>query len=211
MSCTPYQLSAITTACGSNVPSIKKIWVGAFDSAVIKHSVTSSTTTDYADVDLLDDGATPTPALITDEDGKHIIVDIKNAALASGAQPWVEFGFRKNTCSANSEMTVSDNGTHYFTNSLNMVFSKQDSAKRLAIQALASGDCSAIYQDGNGNYFMIGLDDAVNLTTATATTGTAVGDNNQYELTMSEESGILPVPLLATEAEDIIATLTGVS
>ena len=34
MACTPYQLSAITTACGSNVPSIKKIWVGAFGSAV---------------------------------------------------------------------------------------------------------------------------------------------------------------------------------
>ena len=208
MACTPYQLSAITTACGSNVPSIKKIWVGAFGSAVIKHDIVSSTAGDYADVTLLDDGATPTPALITDEDGKHIIVDIKSAALASNADKWVEFSFRKNTCSAGSEMTLNDNGTYYWTNTLNMLFSKQDSAKRLAIQALASGDCSAIYQDGNGNYWMIGLDDPVNLSSASATTGTAVGDNNQYELAMSEEAAVMPIPLKADQATTIIAALT---
>lgn len=207
MACTPYQLSAITTACGSNVPSIKKIWVGAFGSADIKHSITSATAGDYADVDLLDDGES-TPTLITDEDGKHIIVDIKSAALASGADKWVEFSFRKNTCSVGSEMTLNDNGTYYWTNTLNMLFSKQDSAKRLAIQALASGDCSAIYQDGNGNYWMIGLDDPVNLSSASATTGTAVGDNNQYELAMSEEAAVMPIPLLASAAETIIAALT---
>ena len=207
MACTPYQLSAITTACGSNVPSIKKIWVGAFGSADIKHSITSATAGDYADVDLLDDGATP-PVLITDEDGKHIIVDIKSAALAGGADKWVEFSFRKNTCSAGSEMTVNDNGTYYWTNTINMLFSKQDSAKRLAIQALASGDCSAIYQDGNGNYWMIGLDNPVNLSSASATTGTSVSDNNQYELAMSEEASVMPVPLLASAAETIISTLT---
>lgn len=207
MACTPYQLSAITTACGSNVPSIKKIWVGAFGSADIKHSITSATAGDYADVDLLDDGES-TPTLITDEDGKHIIVDIKSAALATGADKWVEFSFRKNTCSVGSEMTLNDNGTYYWTNTLNMLFSKQDSAKRLAIQALASGDCSAIYQDGNGNYWMIGLDDPVNLSSASATTGTAVGDNNQYELAMSEEAAVMPIPLLASAAETIIAALT---
>ena len=207
MACTPYQLSAITTACGSNVPSIKKIWVGAFGSADIKHSITSATAGDYADVDLLDDGES-SPTLITDEDGKHIIVDIKSAALASGADKWVEFSFRKNTCSVGSEMTLNDNGTYYWTNTLNMLFSKQDSAKRLAIQALASGDCSAIYQDGNGNYWMIGLDDPVNLSSASATTGTAVGDNNQYELAMSEEAAVMPIPLLASAAETIIAALT---
>lgn len=207
MACTPYQLSAITTACGANVPSIKSIWVGAFGSAVIKHDLVSSTATDYADVDLLDDGNTENPQLIVD-DGKHIIVDIKSAALDANADKWVEFAFRKNTCSASSEMTINDNGTFYWTNTLNMLFSKQDSAKRLAIQALASGDCSAIYQDGNGNYWFIGLDDPVNLSSASATTGTAVGDNNQYELAMSEEAAVMPIPLKADQAKTIIAALT---
>ena len=130
-------------------------------------------------------------------------------ALASGADNWVEFAFRKNTCSAGSEMTVNDNGSHYFTNSVNMVFAKQDSTKRLSIQAMASGDCSVIYLDGNGNYWMIGLDNEVSLSTATATTGTSVSDTNQYELTLNEESAVMPVPVL--NAATILATLTGAS
>lgn len=208
MACTSYKLTQITTSCGSNIPSIKKMWVGAFESAVIKHDMASATEADYADVDILMDGAS-TPAPVLDADGNKIIVDIKNAALATGADEWVEFAFRKNTCSADTEMTVNDNGSHYFTNSVNMVFARQDSAKRLNIQALASGDCSVIYQDGNNNYWFIGLDQPVNLTTATATTGTAVGDSNQYDLVLAEESAIMPVPVLASVAETIISTLTG--
>lgn len=204
MACTAYKLTAITTSCGSNIPSIKRIWVGAFGAAVIKHSVTSDTATDYEDVDLLMDGTTP----VVDNDGKHIIADIKNAALAQNADAFVEFAFRKNTCSAGSEMTTNDNGTFYWTNSVNMVFAKQDASKRLAVQALASGDCTVIYEDGNGNFWMIGLDDPVNLNTATADTGTAVGDSNQYSLTVAEQTSVLPIPLLAANAETIISALT---
>ena len=204
MACNSIKISAITASCGSNVPSIKKLWVGAFDSAVIKHNVASETAGDYADVDILMDNTDP----VLDDDGNKIIVDIKNAALASGADSWVEFGFRKNTCSATTEMTVNDNGSHYFTNALNMVFAKQDSTKRLNIQSLASGECSCIYQDGNNNYWFIGLDQGVTLTTASATTGTAATDANQYELVLSEDAAIMPVPVLASAAETIIATLT---
>ena len=204
MACNTVKLSAIVTSCGSNVPSIKKLWVGAFESAVIKHNVASETAGDYADVDIQMDGTDP----VLDDDGNKIIVDIKAAALATDADAWVEFGFRKNTCSASTEMTVNDNGSHYFTNALNMVFAKQDSAKRLNIQSLASGECSCIYQDGNNNYWFIGLDQAVTLTSASATTGTAATDANQYELVLSEDAAVMPIPLLASAAETIVETLT---
>jgi hypothetical protein len=108
-------------------------------------------------------------------------------------------------------MTVNDNGSHYFTNTLNMVFARQDWQKRLAIQALASGDCSVIYEDGNGNYWMLGLDEPVTLTTASSDTGTAVGDSNQYTLAMSEDSAILPVPINAANVTTIVNKLLGVS
>ncbi len=205
MACKSIKLSAIETSCGSNIPSIKRIIVGAYESAVIKHNVASATEADYEDVTVQTVGGTP----VTDDDNNKIIENIKNAALATGADNWVEFAFRKNTCSADTEMTVNDNGSHYFTNSVNMVFAKQDTGKRLNVQALASGDCSVIYQDGNNNYWFIGLDQPVNLTTATATTGTAVGDSNQYDLVLAEESAIMPVPILASVAETIIATLKG--
>jgi len=205
--CTAYYLTGIQTSCNSNKPSIRRILVGEFGSTTIKHDMGSQTAGDYADVtiQMKADGTTP----VTDSDERHIIKDIINVSAPAEGHEWVEFLFRKNTCSASSEMTTNDNGTFYWTNSINMVFAKQDWEKRLAIQALASGDCSVIYEDGNGNWWMLGLDDAVSLTTATANTGTALGDNNQYELTMSEESAILPVPLNAQNAQTIVTTLLG--
>ena len=93
-------------------------------------------------------------------------------------------------------MTVNDNGTHYFTNALNMVLAKQDTNKRLNIEALASGDCMCIYLDGNNNYWVIGTDQPVNMTTVSATTGTAATDSNQYELVLSEDAPSMPIQLV---------------
>lgn len=207
MACTAYYLTAISTSCGSNIPSVKRILVGAFGSTTIKHDMASQTATDYEDVNIQMKGDGTTP--VTDLDQRHVIKDIINCSAPATGNEWVEFQFRKNTCSASSEMTVNDNGSFYFTNSINMVFAKQDWQKRLAIQALASGDCSVIYEDGNGNYWMLGLDEPVTLTTASANTGTAVGDSNQYELTMSEDSAVLPVPINAANATTIVNRLLG--
>ena len=200
MACKSFKLSAINTSCGSNVPSLKNIWVGAFDSV--------EWTFTYVQVD---DPDNPGQTIdYVDADGNKVIESITGATLKSGEDLFVEFGFRKNTCSADSEMTVNDNGSHYFTNSVNMVFAKQDAAKRLNIQALASGDCTVLYKDGNNVVWVIGVDAEATLETATATTGTAVSDNNQYELTISETSGIMPIPVAAANVDSVIAALTTV-
>lgn len=198
MACKSFKLSAINTSCGSNVPSLKNIWVGAFDSVEWAFS--------YVQVP---DPENPQQTIdYVDEDGNKVIESITGATLKNGEDLFVEFGFRKNTCSADTEMTVNDNGSHYFTNSVNMVFAKQDAAKRLNIQALASGDCTVLYKDGNNIVWVIGVDAEATLETATATTGTAVSDNNQYELTISETSGIMPIPVAAAKVDTVIAALT---
>lgn len=179
MKCTPYKLSAITTSCGSNIPSIKQMWIGNFGSV------------------------TPTYAYVTgvtDADGNQVIENVTNLELdATAPEYWVEYSFRKNTCSASSEMTINDNGSHYFTNALNMVFAKQDTNKRLNVEAVASGDCSAIYLDGNGKYWILNLDAEVTLTTATADTGTAVGDSNQYTLVLSQDAATMPIEIVGDQ------------
>lgn len=180
MKCTPYQLSSITTSCGSNIPSIKQMWIGNFGSVTPTYTYVTG---------------------VTDADGNQIIESVSALAL-DGTTPeyWVEYAFRKNTCSASSEMTINDNGSHYFTNALNMVFAKQDTNKRLNIEAVASGDCSAIYLDGNGKYWIMNLDAEVTLTTATANTGTAVGDSNQYELVLSQDAATMPIEIVGTQS-----------
>lgn len=184
MACNTRKLSEIVTSCGSNIPSIKKMWIGGYDTVLHPSGITYKNTTE------------------TDEDGNPIIESIQNITRRTSegqsdpVYPWVEFQFRKNTCSASSEMTVNDNGTHYFTNALNMVLAKQDTNKRLNIEAIASGDCMCIYLDGNNNYWVIGTDQPVNMTTVSATTGTAATDSNQYELVLSEDAPSMPIQLV---------------
>lgn len=180
MKCVPYQLSAIQTSCGSNIPSIKQMWIGNFGSVTPTYTYVSN---------------------VTDADGNQVIESVSGLALDSTTpEYWVEYAFRKNTCSASSEMTINDNGSHYFTNALNMVFAKQDTNKRLNIEAVASGDCSAIYLDGNGKYWVLNLDAEVTLTTATANTGVAVGDSNQYELVLSQDAATMPIEIVGTQS-----------
>ena len=179
MKCTPYQLSSITTSCGSNIPSIKQMWIGNFGSVTPTYAYVTN---------------------VTDADGNQVIESVKGLALDNTTpEYWVEYAFRKNTCSASSEITINDNGSHYFTNALNMVFAKQDTNKRLNVEAIASGDCSAIYLDGNGKYWLMNLDAEVTLTTATANTGTAVGDSNQYELVLSQDAATMPIEIVGDE------------
>ena len=179
MKCVPYQLSSITTSCGSNIPSIKQMWIGNFGSVTPTYTYVTG---------------------VTDADGNQVIESVKGLALDNTTpEYWVEYAFRKNTCSASSEMTINDNGSHYFTNALNMVFAKQDTNKRLNIEAIASGDCSCIYLDGNGKYWIMNLDAEVTLTTATANTGTAVGDSNQYELVLSQDAATMPIEIVGDD------------
>ena len=79
-----------------------------------------------------------------------------------------------------TEMTVNDNGSHYYTNSVNCIFAKSENSKRLALQSVASGECSMIIVDSNNQTWLIGADNPVSLTTLTSSTGTAIGDSNQY-------------------------------
>ena len=179
MKCTQYQLSSITTSCGSNIPSIKQMWIGNFGSVTPTYTYVTG---------------------VTDADGNQVIESVTALALDNTTpEYWVEYAFRKNTCSASSEMTINDNGSHYFTNALNMVFAKQDTNKRLNVEAIASGDCSCIYLDGNGKYWLMNLDAEVTLTSATANTGTAVGDSNQYELVLSQDAATMPIEIVGDQ------------
>lgn len=191
MACTSY-LQGFNTSCGSNLSSIKKLYIGSFESATFSYNYQKDINNEF----------------VLDADGNKIIESVASAVLGQNEQTWVEFGFKKNTSEMTSEMTRNDNGSYYFTNGANLVFAKQDKVKRLALQATAAGECTMIILDSNGIYWLIGADIAVTANTLSATTGTAVGDANQYSITLSADEAYFPIPLEAEQAETIIAALT---
>lgn len=186
MACTS-TLLGFSTSCGSNLASIKKIYVGAYESATFTYNYQEDA---------------------VDADGNQIIESVATATLGANEDTWKEFGFRKNSSEMTSEMTRNDNGSFYFTNSANLVFAKQDKIKRLALQATAAGECSMIILDSNGTYWLIGAENPVTASTLSATTGVAVGDSNSYSISLSTDEPYMPIPLDSTAAETIITNLT---
>ena len=193
MACTTY-LTGFSTSCGSNLPSIKKLYIGTFESANFTYTYQK----DGENQDVLD------------ADGNQIIESVSGATLNSGADKWCEFQFRKNTSSMSSEMTVNDNQSHYFTNGCDMVFSKIENSKRLSIESLAAGECTMIVVDNNNNTWIIGLESPVSLTTLSATTGTSISDNNQYTVTLSAQEAHMPILIDKEQAQTVINTLMGI-
>ena len=194
MACTTY-LTGFSTSCGSNLPSIKKLYIGTFESSTFTYTYQQNSESQD----------------VLDADGNKIIEAVSGATLKSGADKWVEFQFRKNSSSMDTEMTVNDNGSHYYTNSATCTFAKIENSKRLALQSVASGECSMIIVDSNNQTWLVGADNPVSLTTLSGSTGTAIGDSNQYSVTLSAEEPTMPLLIEADQAQTIIDTLTGVT
>lgn len=194
MACTTY-LTGFSTSCGSNLPAIKKLYIGTFESA--KFTYTYQQNSEAQDV--------------LDADGNKIIEAVSGATLNTGADKWVEFQFRKNSSSMDTEMTVNDNGSHYYTNSATCTFARIDNSKRLSLESVASGECSMIIVDSNNQTWLVGVENPVSLTTLSASTGTAIGDSNSYNVTLSAEERTMPLLIEADQAQTVIDTLTGVT
>ena len=194
MACTTY-LTGFATSCGSNLPSIKKLYIGTFESSTFTYTYQQNSQSQD----------------VLDADGNKIIEAVSGATLKSGADKWVEFQFRKNSSSMDTEMTVNDNGSHYYTNSATCTFARIDNSKRISLEAVGSGECTMLIVDSNNQTWLIGSENPVSLTTLTGSTGTAIGDSNQYSVTLSADEANMPILIEADQAQTVINTLLGVS
>lgn len=108
-------------------------------------------------------------------------------AFASGIT-WNEFAFRKNTGSMTSTLNVSDEGGNYVSTELALVFSRMDTDKRLAMNALMLADVMAVVEDCNGVRWFLGKNNPLAASAGTGETGTAKADANKYSITLTDES-----------------------
>jgi hypothetical protein len=105
---------------------------------------------------------------------------------------WIHFPMRKNVASMTSTLTTSTEGGVFITTELSMVFSKMETAKRMAVMALALGEAMAIVEDSNGKLWFLGKDAPLTATAGTGETGTAKADRNAYTVTLTDESLEMP-------------------
>ena len=81
-----------------------------------------------------------------------------------------------------------DNGTVFYTQTVNVMLQKLSSAKRLELQNVATARVIVFVEDTNGNWWAVGYEYGADLSTGTAATGTVLGDMNGYTLAFTHEA-----------------------
>ena len=81
-----------------------------------------------------------------------------------------------------------DAGTIFYTQTVNVMLNKLSAAKRLELQNVATARVVVFVNDSNGNWWAVGYEYGADLSTATAATGTVLGDMNGFTLAFTHEA-----------------------
>ena len=96
-----------------------------------------------------------------------------------------------------------DNGTVFYTQTVNVMLHKLSAAKRKELQAVAQARVIVFVNDTNNNWWAVGYEYGADLSTATAATGTALGDANGFTLAFTHEAAKRAYKLSGTPASVI--------
>lgn len=109
------------------------------------------------------------------------------------------YEFRPQTAEVVSTPQISsENGVAYIQSVLTVMFAKQDTAKRLEMNALALSDLVIIYEDNNGKKWLLGHDNPVVASGGDSGSGKAFGDANRYGLQFTDNSLEYPIEVTAS-------------
>jgi hypothetical protein len=135
----------------------------------------------------------------------------------SGDGVFYQFDLTKNTGDFTETPNPSlENGTVFYTQTVNVAFHKLQTAVRNQVKVLAQNpDLKIVVETNNGSedysgkFFYIGKDRGATLTGGSGTTGTAFGDANQYALTFE---GLEPFPAQEVSTSGALTdALTGIT
>jgi len=101
------------------------------------------------------------------------------------------FTYQLPTQTGSFEETINfnrDAGTIFYTQTVNVMLNKLSAAKRLELQGVATTRVIVFVNDTNDNWWAVGYEFGADLSTATAGTGTVLGDMNGFTLAFTHET-----------------------
>lgn len=128
--------------------------------------------------------------ITTDVDGKITSLDLSGSPVSI---TFYKYEVPKQTSSFTETINAStENGTVFYQQDALMIFNKMEAAKRDQIKLLAQNPkLLVVVKDGNGKFWSVGVTRGAELTAGTSATGTAYGDRNGGEITLT---GLEPDP-----------------
>lgn len=103
-------------------------------------------------------------------------------ALA-GNPVWYQYDVKGTTSLESTVNSSRDNGTTFYTQTLNLTLTFLDAATRNELKVLAHGRPHIAIQDYNENMFLVGLENGAEVTGGSIATGAAMGDLSGFTLT----------------------------
>lgn len=175
MACNAYTLSALLMDCARSKGGIKNVYLANFDDVL---------------------------SVKNGEDGNG---DKITAITMKDLAKFKKFYFRPNTSSHSDALTRDDaNGVNYVTSTVSLVFTRQDTLKRIAMTALCVNDLAVIVEDANGFVTYLTKDAPAVATEAAGDTGTAAADGNKYTITLSADNETFPYEVTAEALASVI-------
>jgi hypothetical protein len=175
--------------CSNNTGGVEAIWITA-----------------------VDDIATLT---VNEVDGAPASGDGTVTALTMDAsKSFLKFETLRNSISFEQPSSINlENGSTFYTHTIQFQIPKQDVTKRNKIYQLAAGQQKVlvIVKDMNGQYWLSGVQSdgstavSLQVSVANAMTGKAKGDMNGYDVTLTAELNSLAFSLSSTLATAVIA------
>jgi hypothetical protein len=120
--------------------------------------------------------------------------------ITGGNVDFLKFETLRNSISFEQPSSINlENGSTFYTHTLQFQIPKQDTAKRNKLYQLAAGNGKflAVVKDMNGQYWISGLQSdgsmnvALQISTSNAMSGKAKGDMNGYDVTLNAELNTL--------------------
>lgn len=116
--------------------------------------------------------------------------------VSSGVD-FYRYDFRQETGNFTSTLEKGDNGNVYVSTEIQLVFTRQETAKRLEMRALSLNDLAVVVVDNNNKVWGFGIDRPVVSSAGGAETGTSFADRNAYTITLRSVDGTFAPELTA--------------
>lgn len=102
----------------------------------------------------------------------------------SGTPDFFKFDIKGNSSLETTINSSRENGTTFYTQTLNLTLTTLDKATQEEIKLLAASRPHVAIEDYNGNFFLVGLEHGAEVTGGTIVSGAAMGDLSGFTLTM---------------------------
>ena len=123
-------------------------------------------------------------------------------ATTTGSATWYEYDVKGNSSLETTVTSSRENGTTFYTQSLNLTLTFLDAQTQNELQTLAVARPYIVVEDYYGNSFLCGYENGMECTGGTVVTGAAAGDLSGFTLTFEGMEEAAPFFLAAAVTGD---------